>query len=221
MRRAARFAPAVPHLVLALGLGMLTACGAGGDSLPPRTAPPAEPAATAAETEPATVADLRDTARQAAEALKARDFGRLAELVHPEKGVRFSPYSYVDPAEHVTLSREDLMAAAEGAALKRTWGDHDGTGEPIELGFRDYVDRFVYDAPYLAEGELAVDERQGQGNSLSNTSEVYPGARVVEYHLPGRDPRYGGMDWRSLRLVLEEQDGRWYLVGVVHDEWTI
>jgi hypothetical protein len=29
------------------------------------------------------------------------------------------------------------------------------------------------------------------------------------------------MDWRSLRLVFEEQGGSWYLVGIVHDQWTI
>jgi len=29
------------------------------------------------------------------------------------------------------------------------------------------------------------------------------------------------MDWRSLKLVFKEKDGNWYLVGVVHDEWTI
>jgi hypothetical protein len=29
------------------------------------------------------------------------------------------------------------------------------------------------------------------------------------------------MDWRSLGLVLEEQKGAWYLVGIVHGEWAI
>lgn len=166
-------------------------------------------------------ADLGEAARAVAEALEARDLARLAEHVHPEEGVRFSPYAYVEPAEHVTLTRKNLLRAAEGATLERTWGHHDGTGDPIELTFREYLDRFVYDAPYLAEGRVAVDQRQGHGNTLDNSAEVYPRARIVEYHLPGRDPRYGGMDWRSLRLVLEQREDRWYLVGVVHDEWTI
>jgi hypothetical protein len=29
------------------------------------------------------------------------------------------------------------------------------------------------------------------------------------------------MDWESLRLVFQEEGGVWYLVGVIHDEWTI
>ena len=36
-------------------------------------------------------------------------------------------------------------------------------------------------------------------------------------------PRRGGaaaFDWSALRLVFEQVDGRWLLVGVVHDQWT-
>jgi hypothetical protein len=29
------------------------------------------------------------------------------------------------------------------------------------------------------------------------------------------------MDWRSLRMVFMQQDGIWYLVALVHGEWTI
>jgi hypothetical protein len=29
------------------------------------------------------------------------------------------------------------------------------------------------------------------------------------------------MDWESLRLVFVQEDGAWWLVGIVHDEWTI
>ena len=44
----------------------------------------------------------------------------------------------------------------------------------------------------------------------------------MEYHVPGTNPDYGGMDWRSLRLVMEEgDDGKWDLRAVIHDEWTI
>jgi hypothetical protein len=169
----------------------------------------------------ASVGELEAAARKVVEALDARDPARLAELVHPEDGVLVSPYAHVEPESHVTLTAGDLRRAAEGAAIERDWGHFDGSGEPIRLTFREYFGRFVYDAPYLEKGEVAVDRRQGGGNTVDNAAEVWPGARIVEYHVPGTDPRYGGMDWRSLRLVFEEEDGRWWLVGIVHDEWTI
>ena len=53
-------------------------------------------------------------------------------------------------------------------------------------------------------------------------AKILPGrAMVVEYHFPGFDPQYGGLDWASLRLVFQEFEGRWVLVGIIHDEWTI
>lgn len=43
----------------------------------------------------------------------------------------------------------------------------------------------------------------------------------VEYHFPGFEKKYEGKDWKSLRLVFEKKNDRWYLVGIVHDQWTI
>lgn len=169
----------------------------------------------------ASTSDLRKTAREVAEALAREDFDALAGWVHPEEGVLFAPYAYVEPERHATLSAAELRGVARGETLRRTWGHYDGTGEPIRLTFREYFERFVYDAPYLEEGRLAVDRRQGRGNTVDNAAEVWPEARIVEYHVPGSDPRYGGMDWSSLRLVFERFEGRWRLVGIVHDQWTI
>jgi len=29
------------------------------------------------------------------------------------------------------------------------------------------------------------------------------------------------MDWRSLKLVFKKYEDRFYLVGIIHSEWTI
>ena len=42
----------------------------------------------------------------------------------------------------------------------------------------------------------------------------------MEYHVEGTE-RYGGMDWGSLRVVLLLEDGRWYLIGLLNDRWTV
>lgn len=226
--------PTLQALRACLVLGALLLRGTGcADPDPPPAAAPAPPAAPApaapgtpapaAATTPAAEpgpAALRTAADAVVAALAAGDLPALADRVHPRAGVRFSPYAWVEPESHVTLSAEALRAAAAGEPVRRTWGHYDGSGEPIVLDLGEYLDRFVYDRPY-ERGRVAVDRRQGHGNTLDNAAEVYPGARVVEYHLPGEDPRFGGMDWRSLRLVFVDEDGRWLLVGIVHDEWTI
>ena len=97
-----------------------------------------------------------------------------------------------------------------------------GSGESIRLTFPRYHARFVYNADFEHAPRTAVDSLPLQhGNTPSNLPEVYPGARWIEFHFPGIDPKYGGVDWSSLWLVFEPVGTRWYLVGIVHGSWTI
>jgi len=162
------------------------------------------------------VLPLADTAIQA---LKDKDMTALASLAHPGKGVRFSPYSFVLP-EHQSFSAEELATLLDDPNTY-TWGAFDGSGEPIQMAFKDYFERFIYSKDFAGAGQVSLDQRLGQGNTIDNSREFYPEAVVVEYFIPGENPDYGGMDWQSLRLVFQQENGAWYLVGVIHDEWTI
>ena len=159
-------------------------------------------------------------------ALKERDWSTLSGLVHPAKGVRLSPYTHVraNPADPGGMDL--LFGAADIAGLWSDptvyhWGTFDGSGEPIDYTFRQYCERFIYDVDFAQPDVVGFNQTVGQGNTINNIASVYPSAQVVEYHFEGFDPQYAGLDWRSLRLVLEEVGGTWYLTGIVHDEWTI
>lgn len=164
-------------------------------------------------------------AAQAILALRDRDRQALANLVHPDKGVRFSPYGYVRATPGAPGGEDLVFSVAEVAGLWSDptvyhWGSAAGTGEPIELAFAEYCDEYIYDVDFAQPDAIGLGEIIGRGNTLNNIGEVYPGAIMVEYYFEGFNPEYAGYDWRSLRLVLEEAGGSWYLVGVVHDEWT-
>jgi hypothetical protein len=144
----------------------------------------------------------------------------LAANVHPTKGVSFAPYGFVAD-QRVTLLPDQLRETWRADSVL-TWGNYDGSGEPITISIREYFDSFVYAADYAKAPVSAVDEQIGTGNSLTNLPKVFPGSRFVEYHFPGFDQKYQGMDWRSLRLVFEERmGGRWWLIAIVSDQWTI
>lgn len=103
------------------------------------------------------------------------------------------------------------------------WGEYDGIGGPIELSYRDYEARFVYSQDFANAEQAGYNQTLGQGSVPDNSREYYPDGIVVEYHVPGfdpQDPQYGGLDWKSLRLVFEPVGDMWYLVGVIHAEWT-
>jgi hypothetical protein len=165
-------------------------------------------------------------AAQAILALRDHDIRQLTGLVHPVKGVTFSPYTYLRPLQGAPGEADLVFSPAQLSGLWTDptvyhWGTYDGSGEPIDLTFREYYGKFVYDVDFAQPDVVGFNETVGQGNTINNIATVYPNAVTVEYHFDGFDPQYAGMDWRSLRLVLEEMDGTWYLVGIVHDQWTI
>ena len=162
----------------------------------------------------------RDRAMQAVLALKRRDMEEFASIVHPEKGVKFFPYTYVEPAT-VEAIPTDVVARFPTMSSVRTWGIADGSGEPIVLPYMQYVDRYVYDRDFALAEDIRENDMTSQGNAPNNVVASFPDTTVVSFHLPPENPDYGGMDWKNLRLVMEEKDSVWYVIAVVHDEWTI
>jgi hypothetical protein len=164
--------------------------------------------------------EAAQTAETLVYALAEGDLQTVAAAVHPDKGVRFSPYAYVRPDQDLVFSAGELAGLGEDSSVYH-WGTFDGSGRPIDLTFADYLARFVVDVEFDHPDVVGMNTAVGEGNTINNLAEAYPDAVFVEYHLQGIDESYAGMDWRSLRLVLEQEGDAWYLVGVVHDEWTI
>jgi hypothetical protein len=157
---------------------------------------------------------------EAIEALKNKDMQKLSTLVHPEKGIGFAPYQYIDET-NLTLTREEIAGGLTDESV-RHWGSYDGTGEPMDMTFEKYYDTFVYNHDFAAAPNISYNQFKGHGNSINNMFVVYPQAIGVEYHFPGFDPQYEGMDWNALYLVFEKHtDGNWYMVHISHGQWTI
>ncbi len=155
-----------------------------------------------------------------AQLLKDKDMAELSKHVHPVKGVRFSPYGYIDTDKHLNFTPEQIKGLPEDSQ-NYTWGSYDGTGDPIDMPFLEYYKTFIYDADFSNPQIIGNNAVIGKGNSLINIAEVYPGAAFVEFHFAGTNPEYEGMDWKSLRLIFEEYNGTRYLCAIVHDQWTI
>ena len=154
------------------------------------------------------------------DAFKRRDGAALAALAHPTKGVRFTPYPFVSTAKDIVLTRAEFPRAYVETTT-RTWGITDGKGDPITMTFSDYAARYVWSRDFQAASKTAYNKPIGSGNSIDNTADVYPNAILFEAYDPGPVPAEESVRWQSLRLLFESDGGTWYLVGVVHGEWTI
>jgi hypothetical protein len=69
--------------------------------------------------------------------------------------------------------------------------------------------------------QKSFDAVIGKGNSIDNLKETYPQLHFTEYHFKGFDEKYKGLDWTSLRFVYKKYNNAYYLVAVIHDQWTI
>jgi len=177
--------------------------------------PPAPPTPTLTAQEQA----VKGLADQAILALKKGDMQTLVGLIDPSRGVRFSPYAFVNEEDRRYLPNPLKRAFAD--PQKYLWGHFDGSGLPIESTFKQYYERFVYDQDFANAPLVGVNQSFSQGNTVDNLADFYPQAAFVEYYFPGFDEKYAGMDWEALRLVFQPINDQWRLVGIIHDQWTI
>lgn len=155
-------------------------------------------------------------------ALKNKNYDSFALFIHPEEGVRFSPNAFVDtPAHKVFTADEFKKEASIKKQRKIIWGDYDASGDPINKTINEYFKEFVYDVDFLTPEKRKVNEFIQGSSSQNNLLTVYEGCEFTESNFSGIEKKYDGMDWRSLRLVFKMKDGKFFLVGVIHDEWTI
>ncbi|MFT3902147.1 MAG: hypothetical protein QM727_03200 [Niabella sp.] len=184
--------------------------------------PPGQPVDSAAVfhiTEANKDSVLMSLTKEVLTVFKNKEYTKLDIFIHPVEGVRFSPYAYIDPANDRKVSKHDFDALVS-SNKKLKWGAYDGSGDAIILTPREYFGRFVYDANFLAAGSKGVNKVLKTGNTIDNIKSAYPDADFTESHLDGSS-KNAGLDWKSVRLVFRLYEGKYYLVGVVHDGWTI
>jgi hypothetical protein len=152
-------------------------------------------------------------------ALKVRNLEALALLVHPTKGVRFSPYTSVNLKTDLVFQSDQLAKIFASDAVL-TWGEYE-TQEAIRLTFADYLSSFTYAHDFANAPEVSYNTFLRGSTKINNIPEIYPEAVFVEYHFPGFNPRFGGADWQSLRLVFERLSDQWFVVGIVNDRQSM
>jgi hypothetical protein len=163
---------------------------------------------------------LLQEALEVMELFKNQDAAGLDSRVSPTRGVRFSPYQFVKENTDITFYPGNTVPSMFTNTTVYAWGEYDGTGDTIAGEFASYYPRFVYDVDFFNPEMIAINTFLSSGSMINNIEDVYPNDQFVEFYFSGFDPQYDGMDWRSLTLVFEDINGTWYLVGVIHGEWT-
>lgn len=178
-----------------------------------------EPVALSEAPAPAGNEALVGRALEAAGYIRDQDWAALAGMVHPDRGVTFTPYSSVSDSD-LRFTAESVAAFGSDSKVY-LWGSYDGSGAPMSLTVEEYFAQFVNNADYTRAPFLAVDRVISSGNAVENVADAYPDARFVELYYSGLDEANEGFDWCALKLVFEPVDGVFMLVGIIHSQWTI
>jgi hypothetical protein len=150
--------------------------------------------------------------------IKNKDYKTIGDYVHPVDGIRFSPYGYIDSAD-LKFDRAAFITSANSND-KFIWGTYAGSGEPIQLTFSEYFSEFLYDANFLQPEKFSIDTLSSHSNYPYSFQDFYHNTHFTESYFSGFDEKYEGMDWRSLILVMRKFKDRFYVCGILHDEWT-
>ncbi len=162
---------------------------------------------------------IRKRADETIEVLKNKDFYHLSRLVHPDKGLRLSQYSFLWK-NGVVLRRREItkLSSNQKRFLNVLLGE---SGNSEDLTFNEFYNRYIFDHDYSKAPEVNFNRTISRGSEGNNLFSFFPESIIAEYHFPGIDPKREGMDWKSLYLVFEKAvDSNWYLVCIAHAEKT-
>ncbi len=163
---------------------------------------------------------LLQTAFLVVNAIESQDYNTLSQMIHKEKGVRFTPFSTVNLEHDIVLSWENIRDLEQITSLY-SWGSYVGSDDSISLSISDYFQKFVNPISYSKAPYISIDSVIISGNALENVAEAYSEARFVDFSFRSIDPELSGKDWTSLKLVFEIHDDAWYLTGIIQSQWTV
>ncbi len=159
-----------------------------------------------------------DAALEVLQMLSSYDYRQLAEYAHPEKGILFSPDPYVDYHEDPVFTAAQIREFESESQYK--WGYFCASEKLIEETAYDYFDDYVYTKNFLNCRQTSINKCYRTGNCPENAAEVFPDGVFVEFHDEGTE-ELGGLDWASLKIVMEEYEGSLRVVAVVHSSYTL
>ncbi len=162
---------------------------------------------------------IKTLSKEVMTSLKNKDYKAFTAFFHPKQGVRFSPYTFVDTTSDLTFTADAFLKQV-GQKKKLNWGPYSAGEEDIKMTMEKYFSVFVYNADFLNPEKFTLNEVTTGGATTNNIPEIYPNCPFSESYFSGFDKKMDGMDWCLLRLVFKKEGDKYYLVGVVHDNWT-
>jgi hypothetical protein len=149
-------------------------------------------------------------------AIAERDGRALAELVHPDRGLRLRLTWW---NEEVVIRGNNEVRQLFRADERHNWGTNEGSGEAIRGPFNEVMLPLL-ERDLLAASQWACDEGLFGGTAgMTILPEGYEAVRYYSAHRPA--PAEQELDWGTWLIGIERWEGQYYLSYLVHYRWEI
>lgn len=149
-------------------------------------------------------------------AVANRDGATLAELIHPERGLRIRRHWWNPEVRIEGAQLSQLFSSQTGYE----WGRADGSGNPIVGSFNEVIYPLL-EQNLLGATESACNEILHGGTAgLVQLPDGYQQQNFYSFFRPGSE-EFSGMDWGSWVVGVERWRGEFYISFLVHFEWEI
>lgn len=163
--------------------------------------------------------DVITVAKSVLIALKNKDYTSLENLASSQ-GLSWNEYPSLDLSKNDIVKTE--ISNIPTNSQKYLFGYTDGRGDPINLTISEYLNKWIYNQDYINADEVVINKVADGGTNSLNTIIKDAGDRtVVAFHFKGFDPKYEGMDWTTIYLVFDLENGEYKLRGIAKNNWTI
>lgn len=165
--------------------------------------------------------ELIELATKIFDRLLNRDYETVSTYISDDYKVVFTPYANVEWDNAVKFSANEVAGFGTSETVY-TWGNYDGSGEPIDMTPQEFTSTFITNHFYPGAPNVSVDKKVGNNTLEDNTSNYENIEHFVEFHYPMFNPEFEGLDWESLRFGFKKDaSGEYKLTIIIHDCWTI
>ena len=158
---------------------------------------------------------VSDLLTQLNTAMANEDSALLAQIIHPERGLRLHT-SWWNP--EVRLSGSDASNLFE-STVSHEWGIEDGSGLPIVGTFREVILPLVQKDLLGAEIPRCNQPEYGPTAGSTQLPDGYQSVNHNSFHRAAKDEL--GFDWGTWIVGIEKWQSRYYLSFLVHYGYEI
>ena len=145
---------------------------------------------------------------------KYEGIDELTEYMHPKKGIVMTWNVRFGGKEDLTFTRNDIKNIEKNRFKKIHWGYTYGKGDEVRMSLYNYISKLT--KPFNTISKIEKLKTLKGFHCPSETE-----CRAYEVFWINESSETKEYDWQGLVVIFEKYRGKWYVVGLLRDRWTI